>query len=227
MAVVDVYHLALDDTDAFNRFAILNDDERARALRFRHARDRDRYVARRAMLREILASYLGRAPEQVEFTPNEFGKLSIAGSDLRFNLSHSHGVALYAIARGFEVGCDIERRDVGFADDQIPEHFFSPKEVRALRALPPEQQTEGFFNCWTRKEAYIKARGYGLSLPLDSFDVSLAPGAPAALQRSCDGWSVKSFEPLPGFQAAVVVEGYDWEMRLLGEAPPRRMNTAA
>ncbi len=91
-------------------------------------------------------------------------------------------------------------------------------EIRALRALAPGEQTQAFFNCWTRKEAYIKARGYGLSLALDSFDVSLCPDEKATLLRGCAGWSVESFEPAPGFQAAVVAPGADWRVRFAGPA---------
>ena len=151
-------------------------------------------------------------PAGVAFVHNAYGKPAIAQSDLRFNLSHSHGMALYAFCRHAEVGCDIERRDPKFAAEQIPERFFSPDEVRALRSLPLNEQTEAFFNCWTRKEAYIKAVGHGLSIALDSFDVSLVPGELPALLRGCEGWSVQSFEPLAGFQAAVVAQGTNWRL---------------
>ena len=93
-----------------------------------------------------------------------------------------------------------------------PERFFSAYEVGAWRDLDPTTRLEGFFNCWTRKEAYLKARGFGLSVSLDSFDVSLAPGVPAALLRGCDGWSVQSFSPAAGFEAAVVAEATDWRL---------------
>ena len=119
-----------------------------------------------------------------------------------------------ALAEGREVGCDIERFDPRFAAERIPERFFSTREVRALHALPTALQTEAFFLCWTRKEAYVKARGRGLSIPLDSFDVSLTPGVPATLLRGCEGWSVAAFEPVPDHPAAVVAEGADWRMRL-------------
>ena len=129
---------------------------------FASTRHRRRYVARRGILRELIGSYLDCDPAGVAFVHNAYGKPAIAQSDLRFNLSHSHGMALYAFCRYAEVGCDIERRDPKFAAEQIPERFFSPDEVRALRSLPLNEQTEAFFNCWTRKEAYIKAVGHGL-----------------------------------------------------------------
>jgi 4'-phosphopantetheinyl transferase len=116
---------------------------------------------------------------------------------------------LFAISRTREVGVDIERINPAFAGEQIPEQYFSPAEVKILRSLPKERQTEAFFNCWTRKEAYVKARGLGLSLELHSFEVSLAPGEPAAFLRGVEGWSIEALEPAPGFAAAVVAAGRD------------------
>ena len=188
-------------------------EERARAALFRAERDRRRYVARRGALREILSRHLGCAPRQVRFTHNRFGKPAVDAA-IFFNTSHSGRMALYAITHNREVGCDLQWRDPSYAASQIPEHFFSPAETRALRSLPPSQQTIGFFNCWTRKEAFLKARGNGLSRRLDSFEVSLLPGEPAALLRGCDGWSVRSFEPVPGYQAAIVAQGKDWRLVL-------------
>jgi 4'-phosphopantetheinyl transferase len=192
--------------------AMLDADEHRRATRFRFERDRRRYIMRRGKLREFLSVYLNCAPSRIRFAYNRFGKPSLIGGDLRFNLSHSHAMALFVVARGIEVGCDIERRDPQLVSEQIPEHFFSPCEVQTLRSLPAADQTLAFFNCWTRKEAFIKARGYGLSLPLNSFDVSLVPHEPAMLLRGCEGWSVQSCEPEPGYQAAVVAEGPDWRL---------------
>ncbi len=219
--VVDTYCVDVDtpEVDASRYGAILSAEERDRAGQFRFDRHRRRYVARRGILRELIGSYLDCDPAGVAFVHNAYGKPAVAQSDLRFNLSHSHGMALYAFCRHAEVGCDIERRDPKFAAEQIPERFFSPDEVRALRSLLLHDQTQAFFNCWTRKEAYIKAVGHGLSIALDSFDVSLAPGEPAALRRGCEGWSVQSFEPLAGFQAAVVAQGTNWRLNFKAHRP--------
>jgi 4'-phosphopantetheinyl transferase len=201
---------------------VLSAQERERAARFRFERDRRRYILRHGKLRELLSDYLNCAPARICFAYNSFGKPSVAGGALRFNVSHSHGTALFVFARGVEVGCDIERRDPRFVCDQIPERFFSALEAQTLRSLPASSRTRAFFNCWTRKEAFIKARGCGLSLPLDSFDVSLAPDEPALLLRGCDGWSVQSCEPAPDYQAAIVAEGADWQLNfplLSVEAP--------
>ena len=196
---------ASQDQERLDR--LLSREERDRARRFHLERDRRRYVVRRGRLRELLARYLDCAPAQVRVSSTAYGKPFVAGSDLEFNLSRSCNMALYVVARGAVVGCDIERRDMSFAVEQTAEQFFSREEVRELRSLPSARRVEGFFNCWTRKEAFVKARGGGLSLPLDGFDVSLAPGRPAALLRGGDGWSVCSFEPAPGYQAAMVARG--------------------
>jgi 4'-phosphopantetheinyl transferase len=211
---VDVYCIAHDaPVGALARCATLLDPaERARAARFRFAEHRRRYVVRHGRLRELLGHYLGCAPEAVWLHANGLAKPAVLGSGLRFNLSHAEGFALFAVAWEREVGCDLARRDDKVAAERVAEAFFAPGEVRALRALDPARQTEGFFNCWTRKEAYVKARGGGLSIPLNGFEVSLAPGEPAALLAGCTGWSVRAFEPEPGFQAAVVAQGADWEL---------------
>ena len=192
--------------------AMLSEDDRARAWRYRHPRDRRRFVARRARLRELLAPYLDRPPLAIRFRHGPHGKLMVEDGAVRFSLAQSGGMALFAIAVGLEVGCDLERRQIDFACEPTAERFFSPEERRRLRGLAPARRAEGFFNCWTRKEAVLKARGCGLSQPLDGFDVSLAPDEPARLLRGCDGWSVRAFEPAPLYHAALVAEGDDWTM---------------
>jgi 4'-phosphopantetheinyl transferase len=150
--VVDTYCVDVDrpEIDADRYGSILSAEERNRADQFRFERDRRRYVGRRGVLRELIGSYLDCDPAGVAFVHNAYGKPTIAQCDLRVNLSHSHGMALYAFCRNADVGCDIERRDPKFAAEQIPERFFSRDEVRALRSLPLNEQTEAFFNCWTR-----------------------------------------------------------------------------
>jgi 4'-phosphopantetheinyl transferase len=193
--------------------ATLSEDEATRAARFFQDRDRNHYIVARATLRRLLAIQLGCAAGAVRFEYNEWGKPALpagfARRDIRINLSHSHGVAVYAITGGRDVGVDVERVRLEFATETIAENFFSRNEVIALRSLPLEQQPDGFFNCWTRKEAYVKARGEGLSIELASFDVSLKPREPAAILRAVDRakWSIASFRPEPGRVAAIVVEG--------------------
>jgi 4'-phosphopantetheinyl transferase len=209
--MVEVYVLALDvDTTRF--LPLLSADEQERAARFRFEIHRNRYTVARGMLREVLGSQLGVAPEALMFTYGSHGKPSLVDSDLQFNVSHSHDAGMIAVARGREVGCDIERIEPKFADDQIPERFFSPNEVAALRLLPKADQHRAFFRIWTRKEAFIKACGLGMSLPLDSFDVTL--GDEALLLHGADGWSVRAVEAPRGYEAAVVARGGEFNVIL-------------
>lgn len=198
--MVEVHCFSLDvDAARLRELAgFLSAEERERARRFRFERDRNRFTACRGTLRELLGVSSG-----VRFAYGAFGKPRLEDSDVRFNVSHSHGMAMIATTRGREVGCDIERIDPSFADDKIPERFFSPYEVAALRALPASDQCEAFFRCWTRKEAFIKACGMGMSLALDSFDVSL--GRPALL-RGAEGWSLYDVDAPAGYAAALVLE---------------------
>jgi 4'-phosphopantetheinyl transferase len=181
----------------------LSADEHERAARFRFDRHRSGFIACRGMAREILGKALEIEPSGVEFTYNSFGKPAVSG--IEFNLSHSGRLAVVAVSRTREVGVDIERIDPSFAREQIPERFFSPSEIRALRALPEQDQLEAFFQIWTRKEAYVKARGEGLSIPLESFDVSI--GEPAKLLHGDAAWSIESLMPAIGYVAAVAARG--------------------
>jgi 4'-phosphopantetheinyl transferase len=216
-------HLRRQSPSIQSLIPTLSPDELARAKRFYFQKDREHFIVARGLLRVILGRYLNREPSQLQFCYNPYGKPALScqsGSHgLRFNLSHSHGLALYAITRGREIGVDIERIRPDMVEDQIAERFFSPGEVRALRSLPPSLQPVGFFNCWTRKEAYIKAKGKGLSLPLDQFDVSLVPGEPAALLHvsgdagESSRWSLHKLVPGPGYAAAVIAEEHNWRLQ--------------
>jgi 4'-phosphopantetheinyl transferase len=200
----------------------LSGDERARAGRFHFQKDREHFVVARGVLRAILGGYLDIEPGQVRFCYGAHGKPTLAQGAgkpvLRFNLSHAHGLVLYALARGRELGIDVEHLRPQLVNERVAEQFFSRGEVAVLRGLPADEQQKAFFDCWTRKEAYIKARGEGLSLRLDQFEVSLAPGAPAALLSS-DGdpreacrWALKELSPGPGYMAALAVEGHGWRL---------------
>jgi 4'-phosphopantetheinyl transferase len=196
--------------------ALLSEAERRRARRFACDRDRRRFIVARAGLRRLLAARLGVQPESITLVYGARGKPALAprfaDSNLRFNVSHCDDVAVSAVACGREVGIDVEAIcEVPGADD-IAARFFSRRENEAYRALAPRDRRLGFLNCWTRKEAFIKALGDGLHYPLDRFDVSLAPGEPARILRvedttgeSC-GWRLESFTPTPGHVAALVAE---------------------
>ncbi len=188
-AVVDVWRTCLDqEADVSARLeSLLSDDELARARRFRFPRDRARYVVGRGLLRSLAGRYVGVHPSRIRFQYGAHGKPTLAGDGPWFNLAHSGATAVYAFSASFEIGVDVELLDAAFAGDAIPERFFSPREVATLRALPAADQPRAFLTCWTRKEAFLKARGDGLTLALDSFDVTLAPDEPAAVVRT--GWS--------------------------------------
>jgi 4'-phosphopantetheinyl transferase len=192
--------------------SLLSADEKERAERYRFSRDRDRYVVRRALLRLLLGRQLGRAPAALRFTANAWGKLALADGGSEFNLSHSRGLALFALSRDVAVGCDIEFHDRRFLAENIPERLFSATERRELRGFAAEDRLTAFFDGWTRKEAFIKARGLGLSLPLNSFDVALAPGERPALHRGCAGWTARCVAPAPHCSAAVIAESPDWRI---------------
>ena len=222
---VHVWRAALDQTPSQidSVFRTLSADERARAERFCFPRDREHFIAARGALRAILGVYLNRAPECVSFSYNSHGKpalmLESGEEPIRFNMSHSHGVALYAIACERKVGIDLECVRSNLEVEQIAERFFSRGEIAALRALPVALRKYAFFLCWTRKEAYIKARGEGLSLPLDRFDVSLVPGEPAALLSTRPDpdealrWSLRELTLVPpGYAGALAVEGDGWSL---------------
>ena len=194
-------------------------EEKTRAEQFHFPKDRAHFVAARGALRDILSRYLDRDPASLQFSYGPSGKPALVcgaeAQELRFNLSHSCELALYGVTRSGEIGIDVERIAPEDARERVAERFFSPQEVVSLRALPARLQPQAFFNCWTRKEAYVKARGGGLRIPLDSFDVSLIPGARAAFLRGVESyWSLRELLPAPDYAAAVVAEGRDWPLRL-------------
>jgi 4'-phosphopantetheinyl transferase len=219
---VDVWRASLDvrPSRVQELKQILSPDEIARAQRFRFQKDHDHFIVARGLLRVILARYVDVAPAQLRFSYSSYGKPALTnalGQDiLNFNMTHSQGLALYAITRGRKIGVDLEAIRYDFACEQIAARFFAPREYAALRSLSPGLKHEAFFNGWTRKEAYIKARGEGLSFPLDQFEVSLIPGEPAKLlnvERDVSEvarWSLRELDLGPSYAAALVVEGHDW-----------------
>ena len=217
---IHVWRASLDCSESvLHRFkAALAADEKARAQRFVFQPDRNSYIAARGVLRELLGKYLHRGPSEIEFDYGAQGKPALRSgwsqSGLQFNVSHSHGMALFAFAVARPVGVDVEMVRADFAGEKIAERFFSPQEVRELRSLPAAVQDEGFFLCWTRKEAYIKARGEGLQIPLKSFHVSLTPTKPARLQADDSSrWSLHSLRLGGRYVGAVVGEGNGWKLR--------------
>ena len=221
---VHIWRAALDHkpSQVASLLDTLAEDEQERAGRFYFPVDRERFIVARGVLREILGLYLNSAAQSLSFCYGPFAKPALAcesaGNTIHFNMSHSNGVALYAFTRGREIGIDLEFIREDLEVEQLAGRFFSQREIATLRALPVALRKYAFFLCWTRKEAYIKARGEGLSLPLDEFDVSLIPGEPAALlrtQRDPDEalrWSLQELSPGPGYVSALAVEGHGWSL---------------
>ena len=220
---VHVWRVALNESRAPEMRRSLSPDECARADRFHFDRDRNHFIVARSSLRTILGAYLKKNPPELSFSYSNYGKPSLFGEpaydQITFNLSHAKELALIAVTRNRAIGVDIEFIRPEFASEEIAERFFSRPEVSALRALPEDIQSEAFFNCWTRKEAYIKARGEGMSLPLNQFNVSLAPESEAALLGNLrdagevSRWSMRELHPGPGYRAALAVEGHDWKLK--------------
>jgi 4'-phosphopantetheinyl transferase len=194
----------------------LSADERERANRFVFERDRRRFVVARSELRRLLGARMEMPPEDIEFLYGRYGKPELppgfSQDDLRFNTSHSDGVAIYAFTGGRRIGIDIEAIRPMQDADEVAARCFSPHEIEAYRRLDSRDRLSGFFNCWTRKEAFVKALGDGLGYPLSDFDVSLVPGQPAKILRVGDrvadncGWQLNDIDDLPGFAAAIVIE---------------------
>jgi 4'-phosphopantetheinyl transferase len=200
----------------------LSADEWQRANRFRFDQHRRQYVVGRGALRKLLAGYLETDPERIQFGYGPRGKPFLAqpqsAAGLRFNLSNSHELAVVGLVMGPEIGVDVERLRSMPDCEKISERFFSASERQALRGVSALRKEEAFFNCWTRKEAYLKAVGEGLAAALDSFDVTLVPGDPPRM-LSLEGdaeraarWSLYHLRPAGDYVAAVAVQGGRWEL---------------
>ncbi|MBV9770481.1 MAG: 4'-phosphopantetheinyl transferase superfamily protein [Bryobacterales bacterium] len=193
----------------------LSPEEKGRAERFRFDRHRRAFVLGRAALRALLGSYLGIANADVKFVYGRHGKPALADpeSPLRFNASNSGNLAAYAFTYGCEIGVDLEQYRALSDIENIARRFFSPEETAELLGAPESERIVAFFNCWTRKEAYIKAMGGGLSIPLDSFRVALLPGvAPEmlSLEGSVDAarrWTLCDFTPAQDYAGAIAYAG--------------------
>lgn len=206
-----VWSVALDDaswnTESCQKS--LSPDERARAQRFKFPRDRRRYVIAHAALRGILAQYVHAAPGDLHFAFGENGKPNLAPpfhtSAVEFNLSHSQERALLAVNRQHEIGVDIEHCRADFEIFQVARRFFTEAEVAALSVLPEGLRLQGFYKCWTSKEAFLKARGTGLSGPLDEVEISLAEGR-VRIHAAVPGWALQELDCAEGYEAALVTK---------------------
>ena len=216
-AEVHLWRVQLASAAPPSEFAeILSPAELLHASKFAFQRDRIRFIQRRGFLRSILGAYLGTTPALMRFTENAFGKPSLAvgsGQQINFNTTSSDDLALYAVTRGRAIGVDVERiRHVPEAAS-IAQGYFSRVEFSSFVKFPTGRRDRAFLDCWTRKEAYVKALGAGLSMPLDSFDVCLWPDCSSALLRVRDKdtskrlWTLRSIRPGRGYVGALAMEG--------------------
>jgi len=221
---VHVWRVDLEQTDdVVQRFrATLDPDELQRASRFYFERHRRAFVVGRGFLRDVLGRYLQSQPQVLEFSYGVYGKPALNGehkdTKLRFNMSHSNNVGLLAMTDERLIGVDVEHIRADFATEEIARRFFSRCEVDVFNTLAKEEQVAAFFRCWTRKEAFIKATGRGLSQALDGFDVTLGPGVKAELLRAEDDdasrWSMCDIDVGEDYAAALAVEGPVSKIRL-------------
>jgi len=200
---------------------LLDRVERDRAARFVFEEDRRRFIASHAATRQTLARCLDRAPESLQFATGPHGKPHLVDppQDIRFSLSHSGDQALLAIALGQDVGVDLEAHRPIDARE-LAQRYFAPREIDALLRLPDAEQLPAFFRCWTRKEAFIKALGRGLSFPLDGFEVSVEEDGSAQLLRACaaapdalDRWRIVALDAGAGHAAALAAGRAAWDVR--------------
>ncbi len=210
--------------------AMLSAAERARAARFCFSKDRCGYVIRHGILRVILSRYLKQYPSEIQFCYGRFGKPEIKEDPfcgrINFNVSHSGGLALYAVTQACPIGIDVEYLRAVPHLEEIASRFFSLHEFQMLMAVPAECRMESFFACWTRKEAFLKASGEGIGGGLSKVEVTLFPWAePEILRVAGDSqartkWQLRSFSPTAGYLAAVAFKHHDlvlsqWRVRAL------------
>lgn len=180
-----VWQIPLDRNEAYLALlgSHLSTDERERAARYHFEQHGQRYIAGRGIVRLILSRYLSQTPQELAFVYGLRGKPALVGAPLQFNLAHSGGLAVLAVTRTRVVGIDIEQVRPVENWDGITRSFFSATECQSIRALPEQDRLRAFFVCWTQKEAYVKATGDGIGVPLDRFDVRVVPGEPPGLLR--------------------------------------------
>lgn len=212
-STVEVHLVSLREADWRQGDAILSPAERRRRDRFVFEQDQQAFTVCRAALRRLLGERLGRPAGTLQFSENRYGKPHLTDRSLCFNVSHSKDHALIALSSSDEIGVDIEKARPLKDMMGLARTSFSPREVSVLTLLPRRLQQDAFFRCWSRKEAFIKAIGMGLSFPLDRFDVTLDPRLPARLlairapAHAAAGWVLHHLEALPGYRAALVTRG--------------------
>lgn len=201
--------------------SLLEPAEVDRAASFRFERDRARYAISRGALRSVLARYLGRSPDEIALVDEGHGKPRLADDDehrrIRFNVSHSGGLTVIALTAGTPVGVDVEERTAGIPHEQMAARFFSQSELERFRSIPRHERLDHFFAVWTRKEAYLKGIGAGLSVAPETITVSLDPGEPTPIVDVANEqrWWTEPFQVADGVSAALALPSHHWTSRYL------------
>ena len=229
---VHIWHASLDQpVEVLQKLGfVLSEEEIGRAERFRYRQHRQYFIAGRGILRFLLSQYTGIAPGQIQFAYTQSGKPLLTSRDetmdICFNLAHAGGLVLYAFTCGRRIGIDLEAIRPIEEMDEVAKMNFSPQEYQKFQMIHEEARLTAFYNCWTRKEAFVKAIGDGRSYPLQDFEVSLAPGETARLislqgsQRRASNWSMHDLRTRDGHVAALVVEGNGYSISHRQWTPP-------
>lgn len=216
---IHVMHADLERTpeEIERLYGTLSDDERERAARFRFDIHRRRFIAARGLLRRALSEYLGVSPGGIRFSYGPKGKPAVIGAPFQFNVSHSEEVAVFAFALEMALGVDVEHVRPLTDLEGVAQRFFSPAEWNTIRAMTPDKRVDAFFRCWTRKEAYIKATGDGLSYPLNQFEVSVSgPAKMLSIEGNsaeASRWSMHDIALPEGYFGALAFRGTGFEIR--------------
>lgn len=204
---------------------LLNPDEKDRVSKFRFAKDKRKFNISRGVLRILVGEYLEMDPQKVTFRYEKYGKPQLQHETrMKFNVSHSGDMAIIGFVKDYDIGVDIEHVKNDFNVLDLAENFFSRHEIEMLRTIPPKEQPLAFYRCWTRKEAFIKAEGSGLSFPLHEFTVSMTKDNEAKLEHTDwnpdakHQWSMFSFKPAQNYIAALAINDsatsfkvFDWK----------------
>ncbi len=228
---VHVWLVDLSDETLVNQCVkLLSEDEKERANKFHFDKDRSHFIIARGVLRQVLSLYLSKKSTDIQFEYGKNGKPFLPKNPLQFNLSHAGEIALIGLTKKNIIGIDVEVINPKVEVERVAKHFFAKGEIEELMSLPQAQRHEAFFNCWTRKEAFIKATGDGLSFPLDQFEVTLKPDEKAELlathfnENERDKWLLFDLKMKEGYKAALAVKGkieeikyFNWEHHMQGQ----------
>lgn len=211
---IDLWLISTNDylDNLVDFFLLLSEDEKLRANRFYFEKDKNNFIVTRGILRTLLGKYINQDSDKITFKYNNYGKPIIISNNIQFNLSHSKNLVLYGFSENLKLGVDIEFMREKVSYNNIAERFFSDYELKSLNSIPEPLQKEAFFNGWTRKEAYIKLKEKGLSIPLNSFDVSIIPEQSPLLIDSRDddihfsNWKIFDIKTFKEYKAALITE---------------------